>query len=449
MTSPRICIVGGGLAGLSASYHLVKQGIKDIVVLEATERPGGLLKSEQVTGFTFDTGGSHILFSRDKSVLQEMLSLLDGNYFTHRRNTKIYYKGQFVKYPFENGLKDLPPEERYECLRDMISNYIKRVKGELSPPKNFYEWIRYVFGDAIAEKYLIPYNLKIWKTDLRKITLDWVGGRVPNPPIDDVIKAAVGLDVEGYKHQLIFHYPKYGGIQALSDGLVRTLRHSGVRIETNSRVHKITRDGTKLVVEYGNSKVKCDLVIYTAPLSRSGKILKPILGNSADELSDLRTIPVAVVGIGVRGKGVPYHWIYFPDKNFMFHRVAVISNFSHHNAPPESAAIIAEVSFRSESEMDSIDDGNLISDVIQGLSDAGIIEKKDVVVSKVWRWRDAYVLYDETRSRVLSEVIPALESEMIYPHGRFGSWEYLNMDMVYAKSAALVNRIISKIRDFS
>ncbi|MEM4702211.1 MAG: NAD(P)-binding protein, partial [Archaeoglobaceae archaeon] len=63
-----ICIVGGGLAGLSIGYLLGKK----CVVFEAN-RVGGLLRSEKVEGFTFDTGGSHILFSSDEKILKEML----------------------------------------------------------------------------------------------------------------------------------------------------------------------------------------------------------------------------------------------------------------------------------------------------------------------------------------------------------------------------------------
>ena len=32
--------------------------------------------------------------------------------------------------------------------------------------------------------------------------------RIPRPPDDDIIKSAKGIDTEGYKHQLYFHYPK-------------------------------------------------------------------------------------------------------------------------------------------------------------------------------------------------------------------------------------------------
>ena len=74
-----------------------------------------------------------------------------------------------------------------------------------------------------------PYNEKIWKRPLEQITSDWVAGRVPDAPIEDVLRAAVGIRTEGYQHQAIFYYPKTGGFQGITDGLARTL--AGQRVE--------------------------------------------------------------------------------------------------------------------------------------------------------------------------------------------------------------------------
>ena len=52
-----------------------------------------------------------------------------------------------------------------------------------------------------------PYNEKIWKRPLEQITSDWVAGRVPDAPVEDVLRAAVGIRTEGYTHQAIFFYP--------------------------------------------------------------------------------------------------------------------------------------------------------------------------------------------------------------------------------------------------
>ena len=97
-------ILGGGLSGLTLG-SLLKD---DFLILEKNHECGGLCRSLTSEGFTFDWGGSHIIFSKDEDVLKFMVDKLGSNIVRNKRNTKIFFKGKYVKYPFENGLSDLP-----------------------------------------------------------------------------------------------------------------------------------------------------------------------------------------------------------------------------------------------------------------------------------------------------------------------------------------------------
>ncbi len=444
-----ICIVGGGLSGLSTAYHILRSDASvKAVILEASDRPGGLLKSESVGGYLFDAGGSHILFSKDPTLLNELLSFLNGNYVKHRRNSKVYYRGIYVKYPFENGLGDLPPEERFECVWSALETYLKRVKGELRRPTNFREWLPYVFGEGIASKYLIPYNEKIWKTDLSNITLEWVEGRVPAPPLKDIVMSAVGMSVEGYTHQLTFYYPSRGGIESLIRGMIgKVLKTSRAEIAARQAVERILAgDDGGLTVETRELSLRCDAVVYTASLRRSGGVLRDLLGEDAEGLERLKSVPIAVVGLGVRGEVKPYHWVYLPDREYLPHRVAVLSNYSGDNAPRGRVSLIAEVSFSNEDELNSVSDNALVSRVYEDVVDAGLVSSPELEVGRVWRWSDAYVLYDGVRASVLNPVLGRLRERGVFLNGRFGSWEYLNMDAVYRKSFEVANTVLKYLQ---
>ena len=158
------------------------------------------------------------MFSRNQQTLDYMVTLLGDNVHRARRANKIFFKGRYVKYPFENGLYDLEPQDRFECLRDYLKN-------DHPAPTNFKEWIYHTFGTGLAEKYLLPYNEKIWNVPASEMSLDWVEGRVPKPPIEDVIKAAVGVETEGYTHQLYFHYPSTGGVESIPAGMAKRVRN--------------------------------------------------------------------------------------------------------------------------------------------------------------------------------------------------------------------------------
>ncbi len=221
----KTAILGGGLSGLTLARLLYEKGT-DLVILEAEPEYGGLCRSYISDGFTFDTGGSHIIFSRDAEVLAFMRKMIQGNEQENIRNTKIFYKGRYVKYPFENGLSDLPAEDRFFCISEFVKTLVAVEKGELAPPRTFRDWIYYTFGKGIAECYMVPYNEKIWKYPTDSMSLHWVDGRIPRPPIDDVIKSAIGISTEGYIHQAVFSYPLDGGIESLVKAIARRLSHS-------------------------------------------------------------------------------------------------------------------------------------------------------------------------------------------------------------------------------
>jgi oxygen-dependent protoporphyrinogen oxidase len=64
---PDALIVGGGIAGLSAAYELHKRGVS-FLLLEQTARPGGVIRSEDVDGYTIDGGPDSLLVQKPEGV---------------------------------------------------------------------------------------------------------------------------------------------------------------------------------------------------------------------------------------------------------------------------------------------------------------------------------------------------------------------------------------------
>jgi len=433
----RIGILGGGLAGLSLGYFLKKKGL-DFMILEKNPETGGLLKSVTVNGFTFDVGGSHIIFSKDEEILTFMVSLLGDNVLRRRRNTKILYKGHYVKYPFENGLSDLPREDTFECLYYFVGNLIQKEKGELKSPQNMKEWFYYTFGKGIAEKYLVPYNEKIWKFPLEKMSTLWVE-RIPQPPVEDIIKSALGIPTEGYTHQLYFYYPKHGGIQSLARAFEREVAGN---IMTNFKVERIKREDNKWVVSDGNREFKFDRIISTIPL--------PALLEALDAPEHVMKASkglyynsLITVGIGVkREKLNDFSWLYIPDKKILTHRVSFPSNYSPHVAPNGSSSVLAEITYREGDAISRMNDEEIAQRTLSDLVDLGVIPE-DSEVLLTYKFKYAYVVYDVDFRRKLDEVFNYLNDTGVYSVGRFGSWEYANMDRVIKMSREFVNEFFS------
>jgi protoporphyrinogen/coproporphyrinogen III oxidase len=64
---PDAIVVGGGIAGLSAAYELHARGLS-FVLLERTARPGGVIISEDVDGYTIDGGPDSLLVQKPEAI---------------------------------------------------------------------------------------------------------------------------------------------------------------------------------------------------------------------------------------------------------------------------------------------------------------------------------------------------------------------------------------------
>ncbi|MCO6042259.1 protoporphyrinogen/coproporphyrinogen oxidase [Thermococcus alcaliphilus] len=431
----KIGILGGGLAGLSLGYFLNRDG-SNFLILEKTEETGGLLKSVEVDGFTFDVGGSHIIFSKDKKILNFMVSLLGTNVLKNRRNTKIFYKGHYVKYPFENGLADLPKEDNFECLYYFVQNLIEKKMGKLSSPRNMKEWFYYTFGKGIAEKYLIPYNEKIWKFPLENMSTAWVE-RIPQPPVDDIIKSSLGIPTEGYTHQLYFYYPKFGGIQSLARSLEAPITD---RIVTNFKVKKIKKEDSKWIVSNGKKEFEFDKLISTLPLQELIQALRDVPKEILEAVDNLKYNSLITVGIGIDKPRInDFSWVYIPDKEILTHRVSFPSNYSPYVVPQGKSSVLAEITYREGDEISKMKDKEIIERTVEDLDKLKIINKKDVILAMAYKFKYAYVIYDTDYMYNLETIFRYLTWIGIDSLGRFGRWDYINMDSVIKSAMEYVD----------
>jgi len=417
--------LGGGLSGLTLARLLHENG-KDVVVLEAEPEYGGLCRSRTDNGFTFDTGGSHIIFSRDTEVLSFMRRMIEGNEQQNARNTKIFYKGRYVKYPFENGLSDLPEDDRFFCISEFIRTLVAVEKGELSSPESFRDWIYYTFGRGIADCYMVPYNEKIWKYPTNRMSLHWVDGRIPRPPVDDVIKSAIGISTEGYTHQSVFSYPLHGGIEALVKAIAKPIES---RIKTGFRIRSVRKEGDLWKISNGSETIEANRIISTIPVKHLIASLDNVPPAVKKASNDLIHNSLVCVNIGVRGTLPEYSWLYIPDPSLgMTNRVSFPSQYSRYVAPPGCSAILAEITHQPGDPVARMSDEELIAEVSGTLTRMGIITPDQIIFASVTRQPFAYVVYDQKYLENIAIVRDYCQSRGIPLVGRFSQFEYLNMD---------------------
>lgn len=424
-------IIGAGPSGLTMAMFLKHPSL----ILEKNSRPGGHAGSFFDQGYTFDYG-PHIMFSKHKEILRFMVSSLGKNVHQCRRNNKIYYKKTLIKYPFENDLHSLPMEDNYECLSQYIYNpYKKKYKN----PKNLKEWLLKNFGKGICEKYLFPYNEKIWNIPIHKLSMLWAE-RIPNPSPVDIIRSALGFKTEGYTHQLYYHYPLKGGYQAISEAWAEKLD-----IVYNFTVLTITKTKKNtFLVSNGKNIYEFKKIISTVPIHELVTLLNISIPETV--LSAIKALivnPMYVVCIGLKGEDKnKYTAVYFPEKDFLVNRICFPKTLSPFNAPSNRYSIQADITCKKDSDLWKKKDDFIINHVIDGLQARGFInDLRDIVYQKVFRMPYSYVVYDTHYEKNVKIIRDWFPKHGIHLVGRFSYFEYVNVDMIIARSMEIAGKL--------
>lgn len=432
MTHRRIGILGGGVSGIALAAQLGD----DVEVLEKRPEVGGLCGTIVEEGFTFDAAGPHIMFSRNKEVLQLMIDVLDGNVHQNRRENRIWFKGRLVKYPFENDLAALPPEDNFECIYGYIVN---PRAGET--PRNLAHWSYVTFGAGISEKYFVPYNAKIWNYDPEKIGLEFVA-RIPKPPMEDVLRSAIGIPTEGYLHQLYYSYPTTGGFEAIVKGFAKRVRGT---IETSWPVASVSREGEEWKVTSADGETRhYGTLVSTLPIHELLKVWDEAPEEARRAAARLRYNSLMNVLIGCSSDpGHDYTALYVPDPDLLFHRLSFPKAFGERCVPRGGSSIMAEITANAGDGVWEMSDDSLIERVIGEIEKIGFVDRDSIVYRRVARFTYGYPVYDlEYRSNVTA-MRQAVASTGLRLLGRFAEFDYINSDVCVERALALASELRS------
>lgn len=431
-----LTILGGGLSALSLAYFLQNRAdISKITLLEKENTIGGLCRTFETNGIEYDVG-PHIIFSKDKEILDFMNGLLGENNEKHRRSNRILHKKAFVQYPFENDLSKLPDEDKAYCVNAFMHNPYENYDA-----KNMLQFFLKTFGEGITNLYLRPYNEKIWKFDPSFMDTQMVD-RIPKPPKEDILKSAAGETIDGYTHQLYFTYPKQGGTAAIVQALREKLSGK-VEILTNCPVESVRKTEQGFEVVAGGETFVSDRLASTMPLGEFTALYnaeKPAEVVSAAQNLRSNAIAISIVNVKPDRAGDNYAFM-IADKNVIFHRLSKLDFMGGRYHKPDSATYMIEVTYRKNDRVDLMTDAELTAKIIGGLKEIGFIDgASDVNFTDLKRFDYAYVIYDLEHKENTTVLRDYFKQQGIELNGRFGSFEYLNMDAIIRQSKNLAER---------
>jgi protoporphyrinogen oxidase len=431
-------ILGAGLTGLSCAYHLGG----DYLLVEKEDEPGGIVRTRiRQNGFLCD-GTGHWLHLRDSGIKQLAQTLLPGQLVEHERKAVIHMHGVFTPYPFQANTYGLPREVVLECLLGLMKARHPEDFGLKPPadkPKSFREWIVRAFGEGIAKHFMVPYNEKLLGVSLDELRPEYAERFIPRPSLEDVIKGALGFSRESLGYNAKFVYPREGGISALPRAFACAIKTPPVYKTTVKQVDLRKRTATLS----DGRQVHYQHLLNTAPLPRFLSLLTDLPAEIRTAASRLRATDVHYFDVGVRGKGdiaSQYHWVYFPEPDYIFYRAGSYSAVHADAAPSGCRSYYVEMSGGAEELLKRPEE--LKKRVLADLKRARVLSEDDeILFMDLCELPFAYVIFDQNYERARQSIFDFLASQNILTGGRWGGWGYGGMEDAMLDGKAAAERI--------
>ncbi|MCW4045021.1 MAG: NAD(P)-binding protein [Candidatus Bathyarchaeota archaeon] len=416
-------IVGAGFTGLCVAHRLQQQGQSYLIVDE--NQDGGLCSTTAIEGFFFDTTG-HVIHHNTALYEDFVRKIMGANLLCLKRKAKFFFQQQLQPYPFQAYFYMLP---NYEVVNECIQGLEQVVKCKTrKEPRNFEKWLIANFGKGISKNFLIPYNEKMWRFPLKKISIEWVEKYIPKPDSEQILRIAKGTTFEEkeYGYNQSFFYPKVGGINAFLEAIKQKMGEKFRSSFIKSSLSLVDTNRRKAILSNG-TKILWNRLISTIPLPAFLDRLAKIPDAIKLCARSLKFTSLVSLNLGIRREmSTDAHWIYFPEKSIPFHRIVIQSNLSKFVAPDSSQSLIVERSLQHGAHFDRKQEINCI---ISHLLKNGIIKRKsDILVARANYIRYAYPIYDTVFNKRKYCLLKFLRNLDVYSIGRFGSWEYLSME---------------------
>ncbi|MCM1719081.1 protoporphyrinogen/coproporphyrinogen oxidase [Bacteroides ovatus] len=405
-------ILGAGIAGLAASYSLHKEG-KSSTVFEKDNTYGGLCGSFEIDGFRFDRF-VHLSFTNSEEV-KEIFEKSCPEIIKHIPESYNVYKGIWIKHPAQNNLYPLEEDEKQLIINDFLS----RKAAEETKALNYEDWLRLQFGDYFAEHFPMVYTRKYWMKDAKDLRTEWVGKRVYQPSVEEVIAGSKTAETPNTYYAKEMRYPKKGGykhfLKVMADSADIKCHKEVVIIDTKTKIVSFA-DGTSESYKR---------LISSLPLPEIVKIVETIPTYVMEAANKLECTSGYHVSIALKTKDIPpYLWWYIYDEDILAARVYSPSLKSPDNVPEGCSSLQMEVYCKegdyTEQELKEGTVGKLIS--------LGFIKEEDILFVHLGIEKYANVIFSgpiyESR-KIVRDYLSSIGIETI---GRFGEWDYLWSD---------------------
>ena len=407
-------IVGAGVSGLAYAGF----SKNECLLLEIDAEIGGYCKTIKWGDFVWDYSG-HFFHFRD-TFLEDYIcrNMVHDDIRYCEKHTQIFYRQKYIDFPFQKNIHQLDQDEFIDCLYDLFT-----TTG--NDYFTFKQMLYAKFGQSIAEKFLIPYNEKLYACDLNRLDVDAMGRFFPYADKEEIIRNFKKTNNNSYNSH--FTYPRGGAIEYVKS-LASYIGKSNICL--NECVKSI--DVTEKTIKTDKRELKYDNLISTMPFP----LLMQCCSMEYDtDIYSWNKVLVFNLGFDKKGKDVFNNWIYVPSKDFCFYRVGYYDNIF----ATKNMSLYVELGFGKNTDV--IDVEYYKEKVLDDLKKAGIITDHKLIASHFVIMDPAYVHITKESIRDVEEKKKVLTRNNIYSIGRYGSWTYCSIEDNILEAKALMERL--------
>ena len=391
-------IIGAGITGLSLASFL---DTDDYLIVEKDSEVGGYCKTTIRNGFVWDYSG-HFFHFNNQEIKDYVLENIECDVITVNKKSHIYYKNRYIDFPFQNNIDQLPTDEFVECLYDLKNT----GSGEVN---TFTDFVKNTLGESICDKFIIPYNQKLYACDLNNLDYDAMGRFFPKPTNFDDLLTQLKNKNKTQSYNDTFIYPTGGSVEFVKS-LLKRVNQDNILLDTEI----ININLTTKIAQTNNGYIKFNKLVNTMPFDTFMKL-------TGEKINNLSSNKVVVFNLGFdKSTDISSNWVYYPNDE-IFYRVGFYNNIFKTN----KMSLYVEIGMDKNQEVDK---QILLKKILEDLEKSGVIVNQKLIDHQMITMNPAYVHITKESKEIYSEWCQKYNPQGIYSIGRYGSWTYCSIE---------------------